>query len=213
MTQRICQSKAFHAHQTGMAVVISFFVAFLAFGGVATAQNPVPFINQPLVPDAAKPGGAEFTLTVNGTGFVPGSVVRWNGSMRKTMFVSKMRLTATITASDIAKARTAVITVLNPSPGGGKSNTVFFEVTLPTPSIALAKAGILALTLLRWLWEISTMTATWTWPWRMRTAIASKFCWAGATEPSMLPCTMALARDLNPWLWEISMMTASRIWL
>jgi len=143
MTQRICQSKAFHAHQTGMAVVISFFVAFLAFGGVATAQNPVPFINQPLVPDAAKPGGAEFTLTVNGTGFVPGSVVRWNGSMRKTMFVSKMRLTATITASDIAKARTAVITVLNPSPGGGKSNTVFFEVTLPTPSIALAKAGFL----------------------------------------------------------------------
>src|SRR6266566_3214091 len=143
MTQRICQSKAFHAHQTGMAVVISFFVTFLAFGGVATAQNPVPFINQPLVPDAAKPGGAEFTLTVNGTGFVPGSVVRWNGSMRKTMFVSKMRLTATITASDIAKARTAVITVLNPSPGGGKSNTVFFEVTLPTPSIALAKAGFL----------------------------------------------------------------------
>jgi FG-GAP-like repeat/Abnormal spindle-like microcephaly-assoc'd, ASPM-SPD-2-Hydin len=143
MPQRICQSNAFHAHQTGMAVVISFFMAFLAFGGVATAQNPVPFINQPLVPDAVKPGGAEFTLTVNGTGFVPGSVVRWNGSMRKTMVVSKMRLTATITASDIAKARTAVITVLNPSPGGGKSNTVFFEVTLPTPSIALAKAEFL----------------------------------------------------------------------
>jgi hypothetical protein len=44
------------------------------------AQNPVPLINQPLVPDAVAPGGAEFTLTVNGTGFVSGSVVNWNGS-------------------------------------------------------------------------------------------------------------------------------------
>src|SRR5205085_4076949 len=42
----------------------------------ATAQtNPVPLINQPLVPDAVAPGGPRFTLTVNGTGFVTGSVV------------------------------------------------------------------------------------------------------------------------------------------
>jgi len=34
--------------------------------------NPVPLINQPLVPDAVAPGGAGFTLTVNGTGFVSG---------------------------------------------------------------------------------------------------------------------------------------------
>jgi hypothetical protein len=49
----------------------------------AIAPNPVPLINQPLVPDAAKPGGTAFVLTVNGTGFVPGSpgsVVKWNGS-------------------------------------------------------------------------------------------------------------------------------------
>jgi hypothetical protein len=43
--------------------------------GVAMAQNPVPLINQPLVPDAVKPGGKGFTLTVNGTGFVSGSPV------------------------------------------------------------------------------------------------------------------------------------------
>ena len=41
--------------------------------------NPAPLINQPLVPDAAKPGGAGFTLTVNGTGFVSGAAVDWNG--------------------------------------------------------------------------------------------------------------------------------------
>lgn len=33
----------------------------------AFAQNPVPFISQPLMPDAIAPGRANFTLTVNGT--------------------------------------------------------------------------------------------------------------------------------------------------
>src|SRR5881396_4119101 len=69
----------------------------------ATAQtNPVPLINQPLVPAATAPGGPGFTLTVNGTGFVSGSVVQWNGSSRTTSFVSATQLRATITASDVA---------------------------------------------------------------------------------------------------------------
>ena len=93
--------------------------------------NPVPLINQPLVPDAAKPGGTGFTLTVNGTGFVSTSVVKWNGSARTTTFVSKSQLKATILASDIATAHTASVTVVNPGPGGGTSNSVFFPIALP----------------------------------------------------------------------------------
>jgi len=104
--------------------------------GTSTSY-PVPLINQPLVPDAAKPGGAAFTLTVNGTGFVSGAVVKWNGSARTTTFVSSSQLKASIPASDIAKASTASVTVVNPTPGGGTSNVVFFEVTLSSSSIAL----------------------------------------------------------------------------
>src|SRR5215831_974803 len=74
---------------------------------IAAALNPVPLINQPLVPDAAKPGGAAFTLTVNGSGFVSGTVVHWNGSPRTTTFVSHSQLKAAILAADIATARTA----------------------------------------------------------------------------------------------------------
>jgi hypothetical protein len=96
--------------------------------GVALAQNPIPLINQPLVPTAIKPGSAGFTVTVNGTGFVSGSVVKWNGNVRTTTFVSKSRLTASILSTDIAKANTASITVVNPSPGGGSSNVVFFPI-------------------------------------------------------------------------------------
>ena len=67
--------------------------------------NPVPLINQPLIPDAVAPGGAGFTLTLNGTAFVPGSVVNWNGSPRTTSFVNGSQLTASILASDIATAQ------------------------------------------------------------------------------------------------------------
>jgi hypothetical protein len=99
--------------------------------------NPVPLINQPLVPDAAKPGGAGFTLTVNGTGFVKGAAVDWNGSALATTFVSGSQLTAKVPASDIKTASTASVTVVNPGPGGGTSNVAFFSVTVPTSSVAL----------------------------------------------------------------------------
>ena len=118
--------------------VPSAFALFLAllgfltvFAGAAIAQNPVPFTNQPLVPDATAPGGAGFTLTVNGAGFVSASVVNWNGSPRPTTFVSSFQLTAAVLESDIAKASTASVTVVSPSPGGGSSIPLFSRSLCP----------------------------------------------------------------------------------
>jgi FG-GAP-like repeat/HYDIN/CFA65/VesB-like, Ig-like domain/Abnormal spindle-like microcephaly-assoc'd, ASPM-SPD-2-Hydin/FG-GAP repeat len=107
--------------------------------GTAIAANPVPFVNQPLVPDAAAPGGSGFTLTVNGTGFVASSVVLWNGSPRATHFVSQAQLTATVLAADIAKAGTASVTVVSPGPGGGTSDVLFFPVAEPAPSVNFSR--------------------------------------------------------------------------
>jgi hypothetical protein len=104
----------------------------------ATAQNPVPFIDQPLVPDATAPGGAGFTLTVNGAGFVATSIVNWNGSPRATTYVSSHRLTATILASDIIAASTSSVTVVSPSPEGGASNPVYFPIHIPTAVAAFS---------------------------------------------------------------------------
>lgn len=98
--------------------------------------SAVPFIDQPLVPVAATPGSAGFMLTVNGTGFVSGSVVKWNGSARTTQFVTSSQLTASVSASDIATAGTALVTVVNPSPGGGISNVDFFQITNPSNSVS-----------------------------------------------------------------------------
>ncbi len=105
----------------------------------AQSANPVPYLNQPVLPDSVAPGGPGFTLTVTGSAFVSGAKVNWNGSPRATTFVSATQLTATILASDIAHASTATITVTNPSPGGGTSNFQFLSITSPVPSPAFAR--------------------------------------------------------------------------
>ena len=61
---------------TFVTLLICVLITLVALAGTAIAQNPVPFLDQPLVPDAAAPGGAAFTLTVNGAGFVATSVVK-----------------------------------------------------------------------------------------------------------------------------------------
>ena len=108
--------------------------AILAGTGIA----PAPSVSEPLAPTSAVPGGTGFTLTVNGDGFDYTSVVNWNGSPRSTTFVSRTRLQATILASDIATAGAAMVTVLNPGPGGGTSNVAYFTITSPTASLALS---------------------------------------------------------------------------
>jgi hypothetical protein len=105
---------------------------------ICGSEVPTPQITS-LSPDQAVAGGAGFTLTVNGSGFIDGtgsdrSVVHWNGSPRATTFVSSTVLTATIPASDIATAGTANVTVVNP--GNLTSNTATFTITNPAPTIS-----------------------------------------------------------------------------
>ena len=79
-------------------------------------------------PASAFAGSPGITLTVNGTNYMAGSVVRWNGSDRTTTYVSPSQLRAAIPASDLASAGTANVTVFNPAPGGGISNAQTFNI-------------------------------------------------------------------------------------
>ncbi len=121
------------------AILLGTILLGLA-SALSYAQAPVPFINLPLVPDATPPGGPEFTLTVNGTGFVSNSVVNWNGVPLATQFVSQGQLTATVPAANIATASTANLTVVSPPPGGGTSNVAFFAVTASTGKLGFSLA-------------------------------------------------------------------------
>ncbi len=112
-------------------------------------SHPLPLVYQPLIPTSTQPGHKTFTLTVRGTNFVSGAVVHWNGSPRKTTFVSATQVHATIAAADVAKAATASVTVVNP--GGGPSNTVLFPIRVPASTVAFTidgnvkKAGAVAI--------------------------------------------------------------------
>src|SRR6267143_4504723 len=96
--------------------------------GTAGSTNPVPTINS-LFPSCAPVGAQAFTLFVGGLNFVASSVVRWNGNDRPTKLVNNPpQLTAQIPASDTAATGTAAVTVFNPAPGGGSSNTSTFTM-------------------------------------------------------------------------------------
>lgn len=96
---------------------------------VGPATNPMPRLTS-LNPSSTKigtvPSGALVILT--GSGFVPGSVVNFNGSPRPTGYVSSTQLAVGVLTSDVASGGTISVTVSNPNPGGGISSAVNFSV-------------------------------------------------------------------------------------
>ncbi|HKZ03624.1 MAG TPA: DUF4214 domain-containing protein, partial [Pyrinomonadaceae bacterium] len=92
-----------------------------------TLNNPLPTITT-LAPNNIPEASAAFALTINGSNFVSSSVVEWNGQSRSTSFVNGSQLTAQVSASDVATAGTASVTVINPGPGGGTSNATTFTI-------------------------------------------------------------------------------------
>jgi hypothetical protein len=98
-----------------------------------------------LTPSAKRAGDPAFTLTVNGGGFVAGSLVQWNGSNRNTNVVDSTQLTADIAAADIANAGTFQIRVMTPglNDGNNFSNILSFQVcsgACPQASTATSRA-------------------------------------------------------------------------
>jgi hypothetical protein len=98
------------------------------------ASNPNPFISY-LEPEFRDTGTGAFTLYVHGSEFVNKSQVKWNELDRPTYFENSGLLSATIYSADYDYVGTASVTVFNPAPGGGLSNSETFTVTAPFPQI------------------------------------------------------------------------------
>jgi len=115
-------------------------------GGTSNAQmftvmgtvNPVPVLTM-VSPLSSMAGSSAFTLTVNGSNFNAYSVIRFNGLMRTTTYVSPTQLTAFIPASDSMVTGQYVVDVINPAPGGGTSAFMLFTVNpvsgAPVPTL------------------------------------------------------------------------------
>ncbi|MBU8882731.1 T9SS type A sorting domain-containing protein [Kaistella sp. DKR-2] len=102
-----------------------------------------------LQPDSKIANSGAFTLTVDGKGFLPTSKVYWNGALRTTTYVSSVRLTAAIPATDIAAPATVPITVAN---GTFFSNALDFMIE-PSGEPALTLSATT-------LGAVSTVTGT-----------------------------------------------------
>lgn len=100
-----------------------------------TVYHAVPTLAR-VTPDSVAEGQGARTVAVEGTGFAPASVVRWDGADRPTTFVSATRLEVSLAAADLATAGQHEVRVFNPAPGGGVSNADTFRVTAPRPVIA-----------------------------------------------------------------------------
>lgn len=91
-------------------------------------NNATPVITT-LGPAQIKAGSAAFVLTVNGSNFVSGAKVYWNGVELPTSFVNGGKLTAQVAGGLVALGDEVGITVRNPAPSASDSNTKVFNVT------------------------------------------------------------------------------------
>lgn len=98
------------------------------------AMNPVPSISY-LSPPAATGTffGSDFWVAIVGSNFMPESEVRWNGQLRAKFYSHSGLIYIRVLGSDIGFPwpRTAFITVSNPTPGGGTSNSRAFNINIP----------------------------------------------------------------------------------
>jgi hypothetical protein len=101
---------------------------------LALTVNATPTIAD-LAPNSVFAQGASFTLTVTGSGFLPGATLRWNAQSLTTGLIGSTQLTAAVPAALIALPGTALIDV---SAGGGTfSNAAMIRINpLPAPTLS-----------------------------------------------------------------------------
>jgi hypothetical protein len=95
--------------------------------------NPYPTVYS-ISPNVANVSDSAKTVTINGNGFTPNSVARWNGSNRPTIFIDSSHLLIQLSASDLRGSSGRYINVFNPAPGGGYSDSAFFTINGYDPS-------------------------------------------------------------------------------
>jgi hypothetical protein len=128
------------APREGIVIIGSETIKITQAGNTGSFANPVPMLSV-LSPDSASAGRSSFNLAVNGSGFVPGAIVQWNGNNLNTIFVAGNQLLAAVSASDVLVVGTATIRVLNPTPGGGQSAGLTFTVKSQLERLLVTNQG------------------------------------------------------------------------
>lgn len=96
-------------------------------------SNPAPSVVL-IEPRAVATGGPDYLVSIYGFGFIASSTARWNGTDLATTFVNDKLVYAQVGAALRSGPGTGAITVVNPVPGGGTSNSVSTVVNTPAPA-------------------------------------------------------------------------------
>lgn len=125
-----------------VALIAIFVVAGCNDYGNTFQANTGAFVTF-LAPSTISAGSPDFTLTVNGSGFVPQTFVTWNGKKLNTTVALDstktvvLGITAVVPAALVAKPGTATVITQNPFSGAGNnglSNPVTFIInSQPNP--------------------------------------------------------------------------------
>ena len=134
--------------QTGLPITDTRFLGtvtvprvrlFRALATFVPVTHPSPAVMS--VSPSHVPAGKAATLTITGTGFDGFSVFYWNGAARPTTVISTTQVRGFISAADVAVPGTALVSVVNPSPGGGISGSLPVVID-PPPTLSVSAATV-----------------------------------------------------------------------
>lgn len=110
-------------------------------------RNPRPAIYS-INPNPIDVGSGSVVITVRGNDFVEGAVAKFGNYDRSTYFLDRTQLSVKLLSNDVARVGDYVITVYNPGPGGGGSNSYVLSVvnqvsanTTPSSSVNRTSSG------------------------------------------------------------------------
>ncbi|HEY9075108.1 MAG TPA: IPT/TIG domain-containing protein [Anaerolineaceae bacterium] len=92
--------------------------------------NPLPSVTSVFPPFTFT--SQSFTITINGSGFTSRSTVKWGSNTINPTTITSTQIVATVSSGIVpSSASTSTVTVVNPSPGGGTSNSTTIQVIDP----------------------------------------------------------------------------------
>jgi hypothetical protein len=100
---------------------------------IQTSSSILTFVS----PSSATAGAQGFTITANGSGFVTGALILWNGTALTTTLVSSNQLTAPVPTSDLTAAGTVQVAVQIPGSAQSGTSNVNNTTTTEVSNIVL----------------------------------------------------------------------------
>ena len=119
------------AHKNGIAIL--------------KLENPVPVIDR-LIPESGTAGDPGFALSIEGSKFVRDSKASWKLKELNTLFESNKNLKAIVPSEELLSSGDIPVSLMNPLPGGGTSNSLIFKIFNPLPQIESITPDAVALT-------------------------------------------------------------------